>query len=412
MKILMTSQKNVNLVVVLGGILLMGAGCSSSDSLSSEAATDKKWYKGNLHTHSYWSDGDDFPEMIMEWYKSNGYRFVALSDHNTLAEGEKWKVIGEEYIYREGFQRYLDTYGPNWVNYRSENGPLEVRLKTLEEYRGLFEEDEKFLILPSEEITDQFEDKPVHLNATNIRKKIEPQGGESVLQVLQRNINAVLMQREETGIPMIPHINHPNFGFGVALEDILGLSGERFFEVYNGHPAVHNLGDSTHITTEEMWDLINITYLEKGQPLMYGLATDDSHHYHRQGAEWANAGRGWIMVLADTLSPEALIEAMEAGRFYASTGVTLDQVTFSNDRLSVKVKEEEGVFYSISFAGCRKGETVPEVFETVSATEAEFSLTPDILFVRAKVTSSQLHPNPIEELVYEMAWTQPLIPED
>ena len=28
-----------------------------------------RWYKGNLHTHSYWSDGDEFPEMIMNWYK-------------------------------------------------------------------------------------------------------------------------------------------------------------------------------------------------------------------------------------------------------------------------------------------------------------------------------------------------------
>jgi len=407
-----TSRKSRNLILILGVALLLGCGRSSKDLPPSDAETDMEWYKGNLHTHSYWSDGDEFPEMIMDWYKSNGYQFVALSDHNTLAEGEKWKVIGEEYIYRESFQRYLDTYGANWVNYRSENGPLEVRLKTLEEYRGLFEEEGKFLILPSEEITDQFEDKPIHLNATNLQKKIEPQGGESVLQVLQRNINAVLRQREETGIPMIPHINHPNFGFGVALEDILGLTGERFFELYNGHPSVHNSGDSTHISTEEMWDLINITYLEKGQPLLYGLATDDSHHYHRQGAQWANSGRGWIMVQADTLSPEAIIEAMETGRFYASTGVTLDRLTFSKNRLSVKVKEEEGIFYSISFIGCREGKTIPEVFETVSASEAEFFLTPDILFVRGKITSSQLHPNPIEELLYEMAWTQPVMWED
>ncbi len=31
----------------------------------------KQWFKGNLHTHSYWSDGDEFPEVIMDWYKSN-----------------------------------------------------------------------------------------------------------------------------------------------------------------------------------------------------------------------------------------------------------------------------------------------------------------------------------------------------
>ena len=53
-----------------------------------------QWFKGNLHTHSFWSDGDDFPEMIAAWYKTNGYQFLALSDHNILLEGEKWITIG------------------------------------------------------------------------------------------------------------------------------------------------------------------------------------------------------------------------------------------------------------------------------------------------------------------------------
>ncbi|HET8736162.1 MAG TPA: histidinol-phosphatase, partial [Pricia sp.] len=37
---------------------------------------DKTWYKGNLHAHSYWSDGDEFPEMIMDGYKTAGYDFT------------------------------------------------------------------------------------------------------------------------------------------------------------------------------------------------------------------------------------------------------------------------------------------------------------------------------------------------
>src|SRR5436189_226429 len=48
------------------------------------------WWKGNLHTHSFWSDGDDFPEMIADWYKAHGYHFLALSDHNVLSEGQRW----------------------------------------------------------------------------------------------------------------------------------------------------------------------------------------------------------------------------------------------------------------------------------------------------------------------------------
>jgi hypothetical protein len=42
------------------------------------ATAPKHWFKGNLHTHSLWSDGNDFPEMIASWYRDNGYQFLAL----------------------------------------------------------------------------------------------------------------------------------------------------------------------------------------------------------------------------------------------------------------------------------------------------------------------------------------------
>ena len=54
------------------------------------------YWKGNLHTHSLWSDGDDYPEMIADWYKSHGYQFLALSDHNVLSEGQRWMAAGDK----------------------------------------------------------------------------------------------------------------------------------------------------------------------------------------------------------------------------------------------------------------------------------------------------------------------------
>ena len=44
---------------------------------------------------------------------------------------------------------------------------LEVRLKPLDEFRGLVERGGKFLMIPAEEISDKAEGKPVHLNATH-----------------------------------------------------------------------------------------------------------------------------------------------------------------------------------------------------------------------------------------------------
>ena len=117
--------------------------------------SQKKWFKGNLHTHSYWSDGDEFPEVIMDWYKSNDYQFVALTEHNVLAEIDRWKVISQDSIYQKAFKSYLDTYGSNWVKYKIDSlNQIKVKLKTYQEYKDLFEERGKFLIIQSEEITD------------------------------------------------------------------------------------------------------------------------------------------------------------------------------------------------------------------------------------------------------------------
>ncbi|MBM1105061.1 histidinol-phosphatase [Aurantibacter crassamenti] len=390
-------------------ILMIAVSCGEKKS-KAEKEAPKKWYKGNLHTHSYWSDGDEFPEVILDWYKSKDYQFMALSDHNTMADDEKWITIREDSIYQKGFQNYLNTYGKDWVTHKIDSGRTMVKLKTYEEYSHKVEKECEFLVIKSEEITDKFEDKHIHMNATNIQKKIEPMGGTSVANVMQNNLDQVLKQREDTGVPMIPHINHPNFYYSISLDDMISLNGERFFEVYNGHQMVQNMGDSTHISTENMWDLINISYLENNKPLMFGLATDDSHHYHKKGKSWSNAGRGWVMVQTDTLTAEALVLALEAGDFYSSTGVKLKTLKNKNNSISVEIQPETGVTYEITFIGIKKGESEAKTLKVVNDTQAEFNLTEDILFARCKITSSKLQDNPIENLLYEMAWTQPIVP--
>ena len=393
-------RTNCSLII----LLILSA---SFTSCQHDTNSEKKWFKGNLHTHSYWSDGDEYPEMIMDWYKSHDYDFVALSDHNILAEGEKWIKVTKSKLYEDAFQNYLNKYGDDWVKYKVDSGRTHVLLKTYAEYKPLFE-DENFLIIQSEEITDKFEDKPIHMNATNVKELIPPQGGQSVTNVLQRNIDAVLKQRDETGSPMFPHINHPNFYFAVSAEDIIALKGERFFEVYNGHPMVHNYGDSSHIGMEQMWDEINIAYANRNQPLLLGLATDDSHNYHQFGSAYSNAGRGWVMVNAEVLTPESLIQALEAGSFYSSSGVKLDEVSFNNNDLTLKVGAESGVTYKIQFIGVKKGESESHVLKEASGTESSFLVTDDFLFVRAKVISDKVKTNPFQEGDFEVAWTQPV----
>ena len=306
---------------VLGLAVSIVAGLMAGMPLAS--AAEAHWWKGNLHTHSLWSDGDDFPESIAAWYKEHGYHFLALSDHNRMLEGDQWVTESKKNHFQEALEKNRRRFGADWLQIRDRQGTNQYRLKTLEEFRGVLEEPGRFLMVPSEEITSGHLSFPVHINATNLRKKISAKGGTNVLDVMQRGVDAVLEQRRQTGQPMFPHINHPNFGWGITAEDLMHVKGERFFEVYNGHPSVNNEGDTTHAGTERMWDIILAWRIGKlDLPPMYGLAVDDSHHYHSYGVGKSNNGRGWVMVRSDRLEAAAIVLAMEAGDFYSSSGVS------------------------------------------------------------------------------------------
>lgn len=372
-------------------------------------ASTPHWYKGNLHTHSLWSDGDDFPESVVAWYADRDYDFVALSDHNTIADNEKWVRI--DAARRPAFDIYDARFG---AETRQRADTLEARLRRYDEYQAVFEQPGRFLVIRAEEITDRFENRPIHVNATNIRHFVAPQGGTSVTDVMQRNIDVVLHQRAETGQAMIPHINHPNFGWTITPADLVPLEGEQFFEVYNGHPLVHNEGDDQRPGTEPMWDFVNARRLAAGRPMLFGLATDDAHNYHEMAVGKANPGRGWVRVRAEALTPEELIEAMEKGDFYASSGVELENVRFDGRRLLLDIDEEEGVTYETAFVGARRvgadSVAVGHVFARLTGDEPSYRLTGDELFVRATVVSDRPMKNPYRKGETEKAWVQPVVP--
>ncbi len=403
-------------------------------ALLSACGPSPQWYKGNLHTHSYWSDGDQFPEVILRWYKDRDYDFVSMSDHNVLADSDRWKTVSALRNGEESFVEYLSVFGDEWVETREdEAGLFQVRLKRFDEYTVGITEPGEFLVLQGEEITDRFESRPLHVNATNVAEPIPPQGGVSVADVLQRNIDAVLAQRRRTGQLMFPHVNHPNFGYAVTAEDLMDLRGEKFFEVYNGHPLVHNEGDSLHPSTERIWDIILTHRLTSGQDVMYGIAVDDAHSYKQRDSTVANPARGWVMVEASTLSADTIVAAMEAGRFYGSTGVVLKDVTSSDSRLAFRIVGEPDVTYVTQFIGTRRGfdESVSDVYDIeglpvtrrysadigvvlaeVNGLDPVYEFHGDEIYVRARVRSSKPVDNPVHTGEVQMAWVQPVVGKD
>lgn len=421
-------------------------------SAASDAAP--RWFKGNLHTHTLWSDGDDYPEMVAAWYKDQGYHFLTLSDHNVLQEGERWlelkppTVVKGEVTQRGGgavLEKYRARFGDAWVEQRKTGGKSEVRLKPLAEYRTQLEEPGRFLVIPSEEVTSTWKQPatastpertgPVHINVTNVREHVAPVAAGDALTIMQRVTDAVFEQRRRTGTPMILHLNHPNFVWGVTAEELMQVHHERFFEVYNGHPGVHNAGDATHLSTEAIWDVVLTRRLaELKLEVMYGLAVDDSHHYHTTLLGKSNPGRGWVMVRARHLTPESIVLALEAGDFYGSSGVTLRDVRRTERELALEIEAEPGVTYTTQFIGTRRGydpasqllpspaaaKTLPHrrysrdvgaVLAEVTGTTARYTLRGDELYVRAKVISSKPKPNASVPGEVECAWVQPLTGE-
>lgn len=299
-----------------------------------------RWYKGNTHTHTINSDGDSHPDDVVKWYKERGYAFLVLTDHNVLTSVEALNAL-----------------------------------------HGL---DQRFLVIRGEEVTDRFGEAPIHMNALGPARLVSPQGGTSVVDVMRRNARAI------RAAEAVPHLNHPNFGWAVSADELRQVAELSLFEVFNGHPMVNNLGGGGVAGLEEAWDQI----LSSGK-LLYGLATDDAHHFKRpEDPTAARPGQGWIVVRADTLTPAAILAAIERGEFYASTGVELRDYRVTPSEVTLDIRTTAFSKYRVRFTG-KDGKLLGEV----TANPATYRITGSEGYVRATVLESN----------GAKAWTQPVL---
>ena len=328
------------IALIVSGLVGLAALNRPVDVTASQTSAAAIWFKGNTHTHTLNSDGDSTPDDVVRWYREHGYHFLVLTDHNYLTSVDALNAL-------HGAAR-------------------------------------KFLVIKGEEVTDRFGDKPLHINGLDIDREIQPQRGDSVVDVLQRNVDAI---RRERGIP---HINHPNFGWAITPDELRQVRNNRLFEIYNGHPMVNNRGGGGAPGLEETWDAI----LSSGT-LIYGLAVDDAHTFKQPGnPSVAGPGRGWIAVRAAALEARAILEAIERGDFYASTGVELSDYQVTAEAMTVAVKKTSYSKYRIQFIG--KGGV--HLFEALDS-PATYRFKGGEGYVRARVVESN----------GAMAWLQPVV---
>lgn len=419
--------------IILSCLVLGLASAASAQSLRN--SDTERWYKGQTHMHTLWSDGDAAPELAMKQYKEFGFDFVVMTDHNVIPNIERWFPVdspSEKRLTSERVEQLKAAFGADSVVLREQDGKKEMRLKTIDELKTLFDEPGKFLIALGEEVTSR-----VHINGLNLRERIPPAPpSSSPAYVMKKVVDAVTEQSQRLGVPMMAHINHPNFSEGVTPGDFVEASQAHYFEIYNGHGSVDNWGNpKKHMySTDRIWDIVLAFRLSKDRDdILYGVGTDDAHDYFHRGVGGSIPNRGYTMVLATALEPNALVTGILAGHFYASCGVHLDAIDVSDTQYSVDIQAEPGVTYTTQFIGTRKGfnqdtqpvlgddgkpvangartysDEIGVVLEESTADPAVYTFKGDEIYVRAKVISSKAMAEPFKAGDTTAAWCQPVV---
>jgi histidinol phosphatase-like PHP family hydrolase len=449
----------------VGGI---AAGAAVGFSMPTFAASPR-WYKGMLHAHSLWSDGRVLPEQAVKVYKDAGYDFFSLTDHNRIQHNpDRWFPVGkdnDEWPPRVVGESVYEVFRRDFPDapVRTLNGKRQVRLATLKELRERFDEPGKFLLLPGCEVTTKGPDRDgrvreLHMNYVGIDDVLdsvrnEPlvtrlKGGD-VTGTLARTAaeTAALAERKGAGSHVF-FLNHPQWRYyDIHPQSVIDAPEVRFFEVCNNGSsyAPDPLLPQDGFDNDRFWDAVNATRAKRGEKLLYGVASDDTHHYPGTGSakKHFTFGGGWIVVRAGDLTQEALLSAMHRGDFYASCGVEFEDIAFDRKagRLSVSLPAKPGVAYTVRFITTKRSaalspvrtvttpssgkapvrdvpvysDEVGAVVKTVTfakgvRAEASYTLADDDLYVRARVESDEPTAYSRRNLMHpkmKTGWTQP-----
>lgn len=252
-----------------GGHAAASATVGTTAEIAPAATRDVGWYRGELHAHSWHSDGKVPVAQVVEAARAYGLDFLALTDHFTNAGWPEAVGLGDgdlaimRGIELTGHAGHANLHGlRRWVNVYAD-GPA--------------------------------------LDAAGAETPVQP-------GVARWDINAVARAaREQGGLFCVNHAFAGDLGwryhaFDWDLADLM--------EVYHHLEGPHNalqLG---------LWD----EQLRQGRRII-GVAGTDSHH-PREARH--RLGQCFTYVHAPDLSEAGIIAGLRSGRVYASLGPRLD----------------------------------------------------------------------------------------
>ena len=276
------------------------------------------WLKGNTHVHAAPS-GDSktaIPDVIA-WYEKNDYDFIALTDHNRVSEVGETSTAGRVAIHTDGLIVLSGvelTYNPE----SCEPPPPDPAGKC-------------------------------RIHANLIGPTARPEGRiEWANRDSPRRVDSYQRAIDRAGEwGGLVQINHPQWHWGMTadlLHDLAGR-GARLVEIANKQFMNWSEGDDSHPSVEQLWD----EALTRGATI-WGISSDDAHDYEDTEEPRYPAGGHFVMVYA-AREPVAILDALAAGRFYASTGVLLSRAESDGESLIVEISDDSHGEHVITFIG-------------------------------------------------------------
>lgn len=415
------------------------------------STSQKRWFKGNLHMHNQWSDGQPLAPWAIDWYKSHGYHFVCPSDHNIFqadtlrfdgfgfnnqpadlapfkGETSLWKLISPSPGWPRLLQQHVDEtiakFGKDSVRTITVGDQTYVRMTTFAELEEQFVEPGKFLMIPGYEQTGGCHNgQQVHMNFINVREVFPYIQLEKPQEILKQTF--AKGQELYAGQDYLFTANHPLWRYyDFSPQDLIDLPQIRLCELNNndvdGRFELHPEGWSP----EKFWDVVNAYRAAHGQPLLLAMGSDDRHSY-------TSEPKGWSVVRAENLEVTELLAAIREGDFYASNGLDFADIQFDGKTLAVKIDVQAEGSYRIEFVGTKKdydpssrvieveagsrnparkidvySDSIGVVLDTVEGTEGSYTLKSDDLYVRAKIVKVDRQPQADWD-ARPAAWTQP-----
>ena len=260
-----------------------------------------RFYKANLHAHSTVSDGALTPHQLKACYKAHGYSILSITDHEVLVDHsylddpDFLTITGMEYALGEDKPWYdkltleynfyaRDQHNTTQVCYNPE---YVIHRKKGETWRG------NLVSYVGEPFTKEF-----------------------TLDCMQTVID------EANNNGFLVCLNHPQASF-ITPELFSKLDGLFAMEIYN-HDSFIGCGVCEY--NPGMYE----TMLRSGKRL-YCIAADDCHSGRPDDDPKSGRYGGFVMIKAEALRYDAVINALEKGDFYASQGPTIEALYVEDD---------------------------------------------------------------------------------